>query len=275
MKIGYKLILAIISIASIAAVPLSVYVLRKQKTEKIIQTIKYGKSNVRIFARSMVDIYVKSDADLKPARIDAEELTSIFQDQFSLGLVFAQAILLTPKDFGQELARLTKKDNLQGKADNRESAPLGKINKHKLDELKKQGNYQEIKCQIMKGQCFEFLSTGNYLDREVVLTRMLVSKAFILAPLDELEDIIIIVTAATIFIAILIGAFLSRTITTPIKYLMKGASAYASGIFDYKIEVNSKDELGTLASAFNGMAIDIKEKMDEIKDHRSVRHSLK
>jgi sigma-B regulation protein RsbU (phosphoserine phosphatase) len=66
-------------------------------------------------------------------------------------------------------------------------------------------------------------------------------------------------------IAILVISFwLSRTITRPIVALTEGAKAIGRGELDYRVEVTTDDEFGTLARAFNRMASDLREHMSEL-----------
>lgn len=55
-------------------------------------------------------------------------------------------------------------------------------------------------------------------------------------------------------ISLVMGYFLSRTITTPIANLTKKAKRLAEGEFESKIEVKSEDEIGTLTETFNDMS---------------------
>ena len=55
-------------------------------------------------------------------------------------------------------------------------------------------------------------------------------------------------------VAILLGLFLTRQFTKPIRALKKGAARVASGDLTYRVEVKSRDEFGELAQSFNSMA---------------------
>lgn len=57
-----------------------------------------------------------------------------------------------------------------------------------------------------------------------------------------------------ILISLVLGYFLSRTITTPISNLTKKAKRLSEGEFEYKIDVKSDDEIGTLTRTFNDMS---------------------
>jgi PAS domain S-box-containing protein len=57
----------------------------------------------------------------------------------------------------------------------------------------------------------------------------------------------------TMLVALLIGAVLSRFLLKALSQLRSGATLVAAGDFSYRLDVNSKDELGQLANAFNQM----------------------
>ena len=89
--------------------------------------------------------------------------------------------------------------------------------------------------------------------------------------LDISQSMMLIVTQALfigILIAILLGYLMSKTITRPIMNITKNAEALAKGRFDTKIDVNSRDEIGKLATAFNYMSSVIKSSMEEIDQEK-------
>jgi nitrogen fixation/metabolism regulation signal transduction histidine kinase len=55
-------------------------------------------------------------------------------------------------------------------------------------------------------------------------------------------------------VALLLGLFLTRQILKPVRALTIGAGRIASGDLEYRAEVKSTDEIGTLAQSFNSMA---------------------
>lgn len=69
-------------------------------------------------------------------------------------------------------------------------------------------------------------------------------------------------------IAIVIGYFMSRSITVPIRNLTNKASKIAEGNFDSVIEVRSQDEIGILTTTFNIMAARLKKTLDEIASEK-------
>lgn len=74
--------------------------------------------------------------------------------------------------------------------------------------------------------------------------------------------------AFSIFIALILGFFFSRTITKPIRDLTKSAEHIASGEFDAVSSVKSNDEIGILSDTFNYMAHALHDTMDEVSSEK-------
>ena len=73
----------------------------------------------------------------------------------------------------------------------------------------------------------------------------------------------------SILISLVIGYFLSRTITSPIVKLMHRARRLAAGEFDHMLEVMSDDEIGQLTMAFNFMAQNLQNTLTEISSEKN------
>lgn len=89
--------------------------------------------------------------------------------------------------------------------------------------------------------------------------------------LVALRIFVIVFIIAGLFI-ILISLLVSRTITKPILSLVKGTEKIKRGNFSSKVEIESSDEVGVLAGAFNDMAArlaDIYNNMDELIKKRT------
>jgi two-component system sensor histidine kinase VicK len=69
-------------------------------------------------------------------------------------------------------------------------------------------------------------------------------------------------------IALFLCFFMTRAITLPIQKLTDGAKTIASGEYDYRIESQSKDEIGELTDNFNKMAEKIESSMAQVSDER-------
>jgi diguanylate cyclase (GGDEF)-like protein/PAS domain S-box-containing protein len=71
---------------------------------------------------------------------------------------------------------------------------------------------------------------------------------------------------ATLLIAFAIAWMLSGRIVGPLRQLRKDAFALAKGELEHRSKVQTQDELGTLAVAFNGMAKRLEERRQEARD---------
>ncbi|WP_159449961.1 methyl-accepting chemotaxis protein [Clostridium massiliodielmoense] len=75
---------------------------------------------------------------------------------------------------------------------------------------------------------------------------------------------IIIITIISLLISIVIGIFVSRSITNPINKLMDIMKQASEGDLTVKVPVKSKDEIGNLAIGFNNMIDKIRELINKI-----------
>ena len=95
----------------------------------------------------------------------------------------------------------------------------------------------------------------------------------VVVSLEQLDLIIQNSTREVIFTAILIvvvisffsGLFITILVNKPIKKIREGIEEVGNGNLDFKIEVNSKNELGQVARRFNEMSTKLAEAYEEIK----------
>jgi len=95
---------------------------------------------------------------------------------------------------------------------------------------------------------------------------------FTLSSLEEMKQEMILMTIMSSCILILVSFLLiffifNRFITTPVSNLIKGVRLMSEGKLGNIVKVNSKDEVGELASAFNKMTIDLKKSQDSLKEY--------
>ncbi len=67
-----------------------------------------------------------------------------------------------------------------------------------------------------------------------------------------------------ILVASVLGVFFSRSITYPLEHLVIGTEQMAQGRLDHRVTIQRRDELGTLADAFNQMAISLENTRTEL-----------
>ena len=93
-------------------------------------------------------------------------------------------------------------------------------------------------------------------EREIcILTEMDQSEAF--APIGALRSRVALFGMGTIGLVVLLAGIFSGTLTRPIEQLVKGAEEIGRGHLDYRILVNTGDEVQQLADAFNDMSINL------------------
>jgi PAS domain S-box-containing protein len=68
----------------------------------------------------------------------------------------------------------------------------------------------------------------------------------------------------------LIGIFVSRVISRPVRKLQKGAEIIGKGNLDYIVGTNTKDEIGQLSQAFDKMSADLKESHTKLEDSHKL-----
>jgi len=91
-----------------------------------------------------------------------------------------------------------------------------------------------------------------------------------LAPVDDRvastrTEMIVSSIAMMLIIASISGLFIYRVIRKPIHALSRGMKGLSSGDMDARIELNSNDEIGDLAQAFNRMAAELKKARNELQ----------
>lgn len=79
-------------------------------------------------------------------------------------------------------------------------------------------------------------------------------------PVYRLERDLLIVGAIAFLVVILTGAWLSRSLLGPLRELTAGVRRFAAGDHEAHVPVRTRDEIGQLCLAFNGMIDDINQK---------------
>ncbi|MDP2892362.1 MAG: ATP-binding protein, partial [Bacillota bacterium] len=111
------------------------------------------------------------------------------------------------------------------------------------------------------------------LDDETVLR--------ISVPLEQIMDTalhiwggILIATAVLLGLGIIIAFGVAARLTVPLRNIAKSALQIASGDYDARIKLNSKDEMGQLAQAFNTMAGKLGVSVNELENEKNSLETL-
>jgi class 3 adenylate cyclase len=98
------------------------------------------------------------------------------------------------------------------------------------------------------------------------------SEAF--APIDKLRQDLIIVGLLALLVVVLTGAWLSRSLLAPLRELTAGVTRFAAGDYGARVAVRTRDELGRLCAAFNGMVDELRGKNVVIENKNRENEEL-
>jgi signal transduction histidine kinase len=121
------------------------------------------------------------------------------------------------------------------------------------------GDYQ-IGQKVQKGVLEKGI--GIEIDGRVVGTVLSSGQAPTRSSIEEkyltsVNQSLLVAALGSAIIAFLLGLLLARSLTRPLRDLTSAAYAMAQGKLDQSVSVQSKDELGELAKAFNQMSADL------------------
>jgi len=104
----------------------------------------------------------------------------------------------------------------------------------------------------------EVLASWQYLPSYGwgLVAKIDIQEAF--APVVRLRNSIFLVTALIMLLSVSAASLIARSISEPIDRLCKGTEIIGSGNLDYKVDIDSSDEIGHLSRAFNNMASHLK-----------------
>ncbi len=106
-------------------------------------------------------------------------------------------------------------------------------------------------------QIVEISANGHVVGYVLVTGRLPLANPFEQRFLARTNTALIYAAAGAMLIAVLLGLFLARTITRPVRDLTLAAKALAQGRLNQQVPVRSKDELGELSETFNQMTADL------------------
>ncbi|MFH1646672.1 MAG: ATP-binding protein [Chloroflexota bacterium] len=106
------------------------------------------------------------------------------------------------------------------------------------------------------------------------VSRVALPLARVESSVDRVIIGIIIATAIAAAVVILAAWLIARTTTRPIRELTRASREIASGEFGHRISVNTRDESGQLAHAFNEMSSKLKETLGTISEDRARLTSI-
>ncbi|MFO1469459.1 MAG: SpoIIE family protein phosphatase [Turneriella sp.] len=248
MKLRYKLSLTLALLILVGILPVSVYIVNTQEKERIAAAGARGDFQARLFAKNIFNILLMDAGDITAARVDARELSAIYKNLESDGLLRAVAYL-SSKDAKRNRAIIAGFDRAR----------------NVLPEFFAPGNpgwdstaFAKLNCTpggMGENRCMRFEAQTGPAGKPAVLTVELVySLQEVTAPIYGLRRLLYGSVATVIAIMLIAGFFLSRRITRPLQDLLEGVNSLEHPDKRHTVTVKSDDELGILATSFNRMA---------------------
>lgn len=263
MKIKYKLIMIFILIILCSSLPISLFILNRQIQEKIASVTHQGQIFSKFFAHSVLNIILANGGDIKATQIDTREMMNVLKTLTSEGLIYADAILISSKEEynGLILSSINaKKYVIPGKIER------GKISDEEVRRLLNHESMSEVEIDGADGICYMFTASGFLPGKKpLCIGRLIFSKSIIIAPIQSLNRFIFGVTAMAIIFVCIVGYYFSRLISKPIDDLATAAHKIEKGDPGYRIEIQSRDEIGRLSRSFNHMVDIINQKIEELE----------
>lgn len=110
----------------------------------------------------------------------------------------------------------------------------------------------------------------------VIVAKLDTSEAF--APVDDFTRNLALSTAAIIFVVCLASLLLAQIFSRPVRRLVTGVNRVAAGDLDARVDVNTRDEFGDLATAFNDMGRSLRTKQhlldEQMAENDRLLHTL-
>ncbi|HUV51009.1 MAG TPA: response regulator [Anaerolineae bacterium] len=212
------------------------------------------------FSAPIINIETKKFLGVVVARLSLNELNKITTDRTGLGktgevyLINKQGLMITP-------SRFAKDSFLKLKVDTINTRKYFEDVKNFASELHGRDSFIFADYRGVK-----VLGIHDHISEMQWGLMAEIDASEALAPLIKLKAVFIITMFFTLITAWIIGAFLSRVITRPILKLRKGAEIIGQGNLDYKIAIDTKDEIGQLSQAFNNMTEDLKNSTTSIEE---------
>ncbi|MFC1677324.1 ATP-binding protein [Planctomycetota bacterium] len=253
MRIGQKLILGFLSIALLVGVVGYICIAQNKKTQHIFEEQVY-------ISISYLDNIWKLMEAQEHQEIAANNY--LFLDE---GLQEKRANYFYAKEtLGKIYQKYRKEACEHAKAwieRYHENIKRYNIKIEESFELYQQGAAPElIKATVRQANKYAETAHEDALEpiiEHVYKTHLEPAKQDIAKGINRTTSITIIMSMFSVFLAIVAGLFISHSISTPITILKNAAIEIGKGKLNTKIEINSTNEIGQLAGAFNKMTDDL------------------
>jgi len=232
-----------------------------------------GKNSIAV-SSPIIDNKTNQVLGVIVARIETDKLNNITLDRTGLGetgeiyLVNQDYYMITPSRFHEDVVLKQKVDTVN-------------VRNSFLDKKGHQSKHKEMAI-FSDYRGVNVVGTHVYIPETkwALIAEIDAKEAF--EPLKWIKLIFVAILIVVPIIAWLVGIFVSRMISGPIHKLHKGTEVIASGNLDYKISIDTKDEIGQLSRAFDKMTENLKkttasviELNNEIIERQKAEEALK
>ena len=114
------------------------------------------------------------------------------------------------------------------------------------------------------GETFHALPLAGRDHRPLAVLLIGSSRRQVVLLTNSIRDVGIVVGGGGILLAVLLAGWATARVTRPVKQLAEGAAEVARGNWNARVEIDSRDEIGELAQAFNRMTGELSEQRDRL-----------
>jgi len=261
MKIGLKLILGFLIVAMIAA-GIGIVGIVNIKTIDEADTYLYERMTVPLSELvTIMESYQRMRGNIKDILLsktedeiaDFEGRIKTRNEEFSTTLLSFQSTLIT--DEGKRL--VDEVISVKQQYDAVTNQIIGLKRQNKVDEalLLMTGEGNTLRTAIEK-------DLNALRDQKIAAAKETALENT--ATADRATIMMISILVAGVVVSMLLGWFISSSIKKPIGIMVAAAEKMAQGDLDITIDIDAKDEVGILASAFSSMADNVNEVMSNI-----------
>jgi signal transduction histidine kinase len=163
----------------------------------------------------------------------------------------SQAAIVTIHEPAKGQAFASTANLLSGNESLQVRAPLVPLVRQLQNERLEQGIFDTVS---VNERAYQFAYAPLWVREQVIgLISVALASDYVIAPWQDARTPLVILTLALMLTIIGLGLFIARQITRPLRELVHTAEAVTAGDFESRSQVLARDEVGTLAGAFNTM----------------------
>ncbi len=261
MALSGKVSLVIVSIIILVASSISISIIREEKKVLENELKKRGTEIARNLSRLSIKPVLREDIwDLYGL---LKEI--IKEEDPSSENIVAYAMVLN------------KRGDVLAHSDPKKFKVWSPLEKNPLNEMAitSQGLLIQTIHQDVEGDQIYDIALPIFIDNERIgVVRVGVTRRYVDAALERITVNIILITGILGLMGVALGVILTGRVTRPLRKLTDFVRGISSGRLDRRIEIAPDGEIGQLASAFNQMAMDLDNRIREIKETKEYLENL-